>query len=112
MLNERHGRSLNASWMRCSLPGYGIFSGRDVQWAKLRFTSKQARWVAPEQWHPQQRSRFDPDGSYVLELPYSDDRELVMDILKHGVEVEVLAPDNLRSTVRYRLLAALERYPT
>jgi predicted DNA-binding transcriptional regulator YafY len=92
--------------------GYGIFSGRDVQWAKLRFTSERARWVAAEQWHPQQRSRFDPDGSYILELPYSDDRELVMDILKHGPEVEVLAPDDLRIRVRDRLLAALERYPT
>jgi predicted DNA-binding transcriptional regulator YafY len=91
--------------------GYGIFSGRDVQWATLRFTRERARWVAAEQWHPQQRARFDPDGSYLLELPYSDHRELVMDILKHGPEVEVLAPDSLRAEVRETLRAALERYP-
>jgi predicted DNA-binding transcriptional regulator YafY len=90
--------------------GYGIFSGRDVQWAVLRFTRERARWVAAEQWHPQQRARFDPDGSYLLELPYSDHRELVMDILKHGPEVEVLAPDSLRAEVREALQAALERY--
>ncbi len=90
--------------------GYGIFSGRDVQWAVLRFTRERARWVATEQWHPQQRTRFDADGSYLLELPYSDHRELVMDILKHGPAVEVLAPDSLRAEVRDALQAALERY--
>jgi predicted DNA-binding transcriptional regulator YafY len=92
--------------------GYGIFSGSDVRWAALRFTPERARWVAAERWHPQQRARFDADGWYVLELPYSDHRELVMDILKHGAEVEVLAPDALRRTVQESLRAALDRYPT
>ena len=90
--------------------GYGIFSGREVRWATLRFTPERARWVATEQWHPQQRSRFEANGSYVLEVPYSDHRELVMDILKHGPEVEVLEPDTLRRQVREALGAALARY--
>ncbi|HTS55022.1 MAG TPA: YafY family protein [Burkholderiales bacterium] len=91
--------------------GYGIFSGRDIQWAKLRFTPERARWVATEQWHPHQRSGFEASGSYVLEFPYSDHRELLMDILRHGSEVEVLAPEDLRGKVRDALRAALERYP-
>jgi len=91
--------------------GYGIFSGRKVEWATLRFTPERARWVASEQWHPQQRSRFDADGSYLLELPYSDHRELVMDILKHGPEVEIVGPESLRKVVRGALRAALKRYP-
>ena len=45
---------------------------------------ERARWVAAEAWHPQQKARFEPDGSYVLELPFSDPRELAMDILRHG----------------------------
>jgi predicted DNA-binding transcriptional regulator YafY len=90
--------------------GYGIFSGRDVQWAVLRFSPQRARWVAAEQWHPQQRSRTDADGSYVLELPYSDSRELLMDILKHGAHVEVLAPHELRDEVAGALRAAAAIY--
>jgi len=90
--------------------GYGIFSGREVQWAKLRFTPERARWVATEQWHPLQRSRNEADGSHILELPYSDSRELTMDILRHGADVEVLAPDSLRRTVFEALEAALKRY--
>jgi predicted DNA-binding transcriptional regulator YafY len=79
--------------------GYGIFSGKEVKWAELRFTPKRARWVSREAWHPEQKSRFDDEGRYILEVPYSDDRELLMDILKFGPEVEVLGPDPLRRRV-------------
>ena len=90
--------------------GYGIFSGRRVQRARLRFSPERARWVAQEQWHPKQKARFDKDGSYLLEIPYSDSRELVMDILRQGPGVEVLAPPALRREVAAQLQAALERY--
>ena len=75
--------------------GYGIFSGEDVQWAALRFTPGRARWVAHEQWHPLQRGTFERDGSYVLEVPFSDPRELMMDVLKYGADVRVDAPEAL-----------------
>ena len=35
--------------------GYGIVRGKDVTWAKLRFSAERARWVAAEAWHPEQR---------------------------------------------------------
>ncbi|MGH8681965.1 MAG: helix-turn-helix transcriptional regulator [Burkholderiales bacterium] len=90
--------------------GYGIFSGRKTVWAKLRFTPERARWVSAEQWHPQQKGRFERDGSYLLELPFSDHRELAMDILRHGPHVEVLEPASLREAVKAQLAAALARY--
>jgi len=90
--------------------GYGIFSGTKVAWAKLRFTPEQVRWVSTEQWHSEQKSGFDKDGYYCLEVPYSDDRELLMDILKHGTEVEVIAPVALRGSVRKLLESALAQY--
>jgi predicted DNA-binding transcriptional regulator YafY len=79
--------------------GYGIFSGRKLQHAKLRFTPKRARWVAQETWHPKQKGSFDAGGSWLLEFPYADHRELIMDILKFGADVEVLAPPDLRQRV-------------
>lgn len=90
--------------------GYGIFAGTDLRWAKLRFTPERARWVASESWHPEQRSRFEPGGGYVLEVPYADDRELLMDILKFGPDVEVLAPAALRRRVAEALAAAATLY--
>ncbi|MEW5789201.1 MAG: YafY family protein [Pseudomonadota bacterium] len=88
--------------------GYGIFSGRQVGWARLRFSAERARWVALEQWHPKQRGKLLRNGRYVLEVPYADDRELVMDILRHMPEVEVLAPARLRRNVAEKLRAGLE----
>lgn len=90
--------------------GYGIFSGRTTQSATLRFSAERARWVAAEMWHPSQRGRTEADGSYLLELPFSDPRELVMDILRHGAEVEVIGPAALREQVATELAATLQRY--
>lgn len=91
-------------------PSYGIFSGRAQAWARLRFTEQRARWVANERWHPQQEGRTLPDGSYELSIPYSDDRELVGDILRFGPDVQVIAPASLRQKVHQRLMAAVGRY--
>jgi predicted DNA-binding transcriptional regulator YafY len=92
--------------------GYGIFSGRATSWARLRFSAERARWVSAEEWHPRQRGAFQPDGSYVLEVPFSDPRELVMDVMRHGPHAEVLAPASLRSEVARQLRSALAKYET
>jgi len=90
--------------------GYGIFAGKKTQTAHLCFSPIRARWVAKEQWHPQQKGHWQEDGSYLLEIPYSDDRELLMDILRYGSDVEVLSPKNLRARVRDRLREAAKIY--
>ena len=90
--------------------GYGIISGRKLQQATLRFSATAARWVAGEEWHPKQKSHTEADGSYVLAFPYNDDQELVMDILRHGSEVKVLAPPALRGKVKAALAAAFKLY--
>ena len=89
--------------------GYGIFTGAKVKWATLRFSAERARWVALEQWHPDQKSHFEKDGRYVLRFPYSDDRELIMDILRHAPGVEVIAPASLKEAVLNRLAAGLSQ---
>lgn len=88
---------------------YGIFAGKPKQKAVLRFSSERSRWVADEIWHPKQKGCFE-DGQYILEVPYSDSRELVMDILKHGPEVEVLSPTALRTEVKDRLARSIAQY--
>lgn len=90
---------------------YGIFAGKPERQAILRFTPERAKWVSSEKWHPLQEGRFLQDGSYELCIPYSDPRELVMDILKHGSDVEVLSPESLRLDVRRRIEEALKNYP-
>lgn len=89
--------------------GYGIFSGKSVEWAELEFSASRAQWVSKECWHPQQESHFTADGAYRLKLPFSNPTELVMDIMHHLPEVRVLAPQSLRLKVIESLQNALER---
>jgi proteasome accessory factor C len=89
---------------------YGIFQGVADQVAELKFSPESSRWVADEQWHPKQRVQTLGDGSVLLYVPYRSATELLMDILRHGPEVEVLAPASLRSDVIAAHKAALDRY--
>ena len=73
-------------------------------------SAEAARWVAREKWHSRQRGKFNEDGSYTLTIPYADETELVMDIMRHGADVEVLAPDTLRQVVHRRLGDATSQY--
>jgi predicted DNA-binding transcriptional regulator YafY len=83
--------------------GYGIFAGQDIQWATLRFTAERSRWVASEKWHPEQVGVYLDNGDYELKIPFSDTRELSMDILKHGADVKVIEPPALVTAIRESL---------
>ena len=89
-------KELDSEQLRKSMQsGYGIFGGAIKDWAKLKFTPERARWVKHEEWHPNQRTKEEMDGSFILEVPYSDERELIGDILKYGADVEVVSPREL-----------------
>lgn len=89
---------------------YGIFGGKADKIATLRFGSERARWVADEKWHPQQEANWLPDGRYELRIPYQNSRELVMDIMRHGPNVEVVTPDELRTEVKEQARRTFEQY--
>jgi predicted DNA-binding transcriptional regulator YafY len=90
--------------------GYGIFAGANHEIAKLKFSPFRARWVSKEVWHPNQKGEAQVDGSYILSIPYSDERELLLDILRQGAEVEVLSPKPLRDKVKVELIKAISHY--
>ena len=90
--------------------GYGIFAGPTTATAILHFTPHAARWVADEIWHPKQRQRLLPDGTLELSVPYTNPRELLMDVQRHGADAEVIAPPTLREQMREMLAGALGRY--
>jgi predicted DNA-binding transcriptional regulator YafY len=69
---------------------YGIFSGAPKAWATIRFSPHAARWVADEHWHSQQQGEWLNDGRYELKVPYSNSRELLMDVLKYGPDAEIV----------------------
>ena len=50
------------------------------------------------------------DGGLRLRLPYADERELLMDILRHGAQVVVEAPASLRRAVAREATAMAALY--
>ena len=97
---EKHAKDISSQKLDDVLgSGYGIFSGKKVQWATLLFSPEIARWVSNESWHPNQKGSLLKDGRYELKIPYSKDTELLMDILKYGAVVKVIAPTGLITRV-------------
>lgn len=89
---------------------YGIFAGKPKAWATVRFSAHAARWVADEHWHSQQKGEWLADGRYELQVPYSNSKELLMDVLKYGPDAEVVAPLPLREEMKILLQLALSGY--
>lgn len=90
--------------------GFGIFNGTAVQWAVLRFTPARAQYVSKQVWHPDQKTKWLDDGSYELQVPFTDARELVNEILWHGAEVVVTSPESLKSELANQLRAMCQKY--
>jgi len=89
---------------------YGIFEGEPTHVAVLRFSASAARWVADEQWHPDQEVHRLPEGRLELRIPYHDATELKMDILRYGPDVEVVSPKALRRETAAALRQAMTHY--
>jgi len=89
---------------------FGIFSGEPTAIAVLHFTEKAARWVRDEEWFPDQQVLELDDGGLELRIPYHNPTELIMEICRHGSEVEVIEPSELRQQVAQKLNAAAQQY--
>ena len=110
-LLEQRAKDVSLKTIEAALDaGYGVFSGAKLQWATLLFTPEAAQWVQHEQWLAKQQTTLHDDGSLTLRLPYSDATELVMDILRHGEQVKVLAPAALVKQVAAQTCAAAAAY--
>ena len=90
--------------------GYGIYAGGQRQWAVLVFNRQAAQWASREEWHAEQQGRWLEGGAYEMRLPYVDATELIMDVLRQGPEVCVVAPPALVQAVRDRLSTAAALY--
>lgn len=78
---------------------YGIYAGHATRIATLHFDPEASRWVADEEWHPQQNRTVMEDGSVILRVPFDHPQELVMDVLRYGKHVKVIEPEDLRQAV-------------
>ena len=89
---------------------FGIFSGEPTATAVLHFTEQAARWVADEEWFPDQESRWLDESTFELRIPYNNPTELIMEICRYGPDVEVIEPPELRQQLAKKLQAAADQY--
>jgi predicted DNA-binding transcriptional regulator YafY len=99
-----------ADWKPLLTDTFGIFQNRHSFTVALRFTPERSRLVQGQVWHPDQQVAYDEAGALLLTLPASHPAEILMSILSHGAEVEVLAPDWLRSQVAKEIKRMGQRY--
>lgn len=76
--------------------GYGIFRGKQHETAVLAFSPQRAQWVSKLNWHPKQTADWLADGWFRVSFPYTDDREVISDILALMPDVRVLEPPSLK----------------
>ena len=63
-----------------------------------------------EEWHPDQKTQMGSDGWLTLEIPYSDSREILAEILKLGNNAMVLEPMELKNSHIENLEHTLANY--
>lgn len=108
--NDPFSHRPRADWEPLLTGTFGIFQNRDSFIVKLRFTPERSRLVSGQIWHPEQEIEQAADGSLLLTLPASHPAEILMSILGHGAEVEVLAPEWLRAQVAGEIKRMGQRY--
>ena len=99
-----------SEWKSNLVDSFGIFQGENVYHVVLRFSPLRARWVREQRWHPDQVLKELPDDSITLTVPVAHKIEIMMEILKHGSEVEVLEPGWLREEIRREIEKMKEIY--
>src|SRR4051812_4845490 len=90
--------------------GIGIFSGGKARNFKIRITSRGARWVLEDPWHPAQRVEKEADGSVIVTVPAHHDLEIIPRVLALGSEAELLAPASCRQAIAMIVRQLFERY--
>lgn len=82
---------------------YGIFvtdEANPVMEIRLRFSAAMTHYIETISFHPDQSSQHLDDGGLELRFPSTINRELISEVLRYIDEVEIVAPESLKSEVR------------
>ena len=102
---ERPARFDARAWFR---EAFGITRGDKVLKVRLRFSRHVATYIKEREWHPSQQLREEDDGRLEMRIETSGRKELIRWILSWTPEVEVLAPEELKTRIAEKLRQGLE----
>jgi len=96
-----------AAYLRGSL---GAFSGEKEFGVRIALDAHAAAYARDTPWHPSQQLKELPGGGAEITLRVNHATDVTIAVLRWGRHAEVLAPADLRKTVREELTATLARY--
>lgn len=99
-----------AEWKPFLTNTFGIFQNRESFPVVLRFSPVRSRWIRGQVWHRDQKTEEIPNGALKLTIPVSHEAEILMEILRHGSQVEVLEPKWLRIKVKKEIKKMTKKY--
>ncbi len=82
------------------LSTFGLYKGKSTKEVTLRFTPDKSKWIKDQIWHKNQKVKLLKDGSFEISFPVSDFSEIKREILKHGDDVRVIKPKDLRDLIK------------
>lgn len=88
---------------------FGIFQGAPRYSAEILFSGTAAQLVAKQHWHKNQKLQRVAEG-VILNLPVSDDREIIMKILQYGEMARVISPPELTEKIKKKIEAMRSIY--
>ncbi len=89
---------------------FGIFKAETTYQAEILFTKTAAELVRHQHWHSNQSIDEVKDG-IVLQLPVSDDREIIMKVLQYGSMAKILGPPKLKDRIQKEIRLMTTLYP-
>ncbi len=112
ILNEKFKRHKDFNLEDHLKYSIGIFTNPDLKPVnvKLKFNSDVAETMADRIWHPSQKFQRHKDGSMTLSMKVVISDELLGWIGSWQHYVEVLAPEELRMTIKKRMEALRKKY--
>lgn len=92
--------------------GWGMIrgTGAEPEAVELVFSAKAGRWVAEEQWHPDQSCDWLPDGRLCFRVTVPVTDELRRWVLRYGTDCQVVQPASLRDWVLDQSRGLIQAY--
>ena len=89
---------------------FSIFDQEKPTAFRIRFSEKQAKYVAERRWAAKQKIETQPDGSIILTMTTMGHWDVIRWVLSHGSDAELLEPADLRKEIREVLSEASKKY--
>ena len=100
----------DSEWQPYLSDTFGIFQNRKPFTVVIRFSPTQSRWMRGVVLHPAQEEQLEEDGSLTVSFTASHEVEVLQELLQHGAQAELIAPDWLRVKLVDELTRTIRQY--